>query len=98
MAPSAATASPCNSRSLRASVSAATPPFAGGPILASAMTARRRTSTFLFLSLTTYGAIGGVVVLLLWFYVSGVAILVGAELNGVIEQAVTNPSTPRRRD
>jgi membrane protein len=43
----------------------------------------------------TYGAIGGVVVLLLWFYVSGLAILIGAELNGVIEQAVkaTVPAT-----
>jgi membrane protein len=35
----------------------------------------------------TYGAIGGVAVLLLWFYVSSLAILAGAELNGVIEQA-----------
>lgn len=37
----------------------------------------------------TYGAIGGVAVLLLWFYVSGLAILIGAELNGVIEQALS---------
>jgi membrane protein len=35
----------------------------------------------------TYGAIGGAIVAMLWFYVSGLAILVGAELNGVIEQA-----------
>jgi membrane protein len=33
----------------------------------------------------TYGAIGGVIVTMLWFYVSSVAILIGAELNGVIE-------------
>lgn len=35
----------------------------------------------------TYGAIGGVIVILLWFYVSAFAILIGAEVNGVIEQA-----------
>ena len=35
----------------------------------------------------TYGAIGGVAVLMLWFYVSGLAILIGAEVNGVIESA-----------
>jgi membrane protein len=35
----------------------------------------------------TYGVIGGVMVLMLWFYVSGIAILVGAELNAEIEHA-----------
>ena len=34
----------------------------------------------------TYGALGGGIVTMLWFYVSGLAILLGAELNGVLER------------
>jgi membrane protein len=35
----------------------------------------------------TYGAIGGAIVTMLWFYVSGLAILIGAEVNAVIDEA-----------
>jgi membrane protein len=35
----------------------------------------------------TYGAIGGVIVALLWFYFSGLAILLGAQLNATIDHA-----------
>jgi membrane protein len=35
----------------------------------------------------TYGAVGAVILLMLWFYISSLAILVGAELNAEIEHA-----------
>jgi len=35
----------------------------------------------------TYGAIGGVIVLMLWFYLSGLALLAGAEMKAEIEHA-----------
>jgi membrane protein len=35
----------------------------------------------------TYGAIGGIMILMLWFYISGLVILVGAEMNAEMEHA-----------
>ena len=35
----------------------------------------------------TYGTIGGIIVVLLWFYLSSLAIVIGAELNAEIEHA-----------
>ncbi len=35
----------------------------------------------------TYGAVGGVILLLLWFYLSGLVIVIGSEMNAEIEHA-----------
>ena len=45
----------------------------------------------------TYGAIGGVMVLMLWFYCSGLALLMGAELNAEIEHASPYGKDPGER-
>jgi len=41
----------------------------------------------------TYGTIGTALVILLWFYVSGLAFLVGAELNAVVNEAPLPPGS-----
>lgn len=45
----------------------------------------------------TYGTIGGFVVLLVWFYVSSIAILIGAEMNAEIEHASPYGKDPGER-
>lgn len=42
----------------------------------------------------TYGAIGGVMVLMLWFYLTGIALLIGAELDAEIEHASSHGKSP----
>jgi membrane protein len=42
----------------------------------------------------TYGSLGAVIVLLLWFYVSGASLLLGAEINSVIEDAAAVEGEP----
>ena len=41
-----------------------------------------------------YGTIGGVMVLLLWFYLSGLALLAGAEMNAEVEHASPHGKAP----
>ena len=43
-----------------------------------------------------HGAIGTIIVLMLWFYLSGLALLIGAELNAEIDKAIA-PHRPRGR-
>lgn len=45
----------------------------------------------------TYGTVGAVILLLLWFYLSGFVLLVGAEISAVIEHASTGGKAPGER-
>ena len=45
----------------------------------------------------TYGALGGIIVVLLWFYLSSLAIVIGAELNAEIEHASPWGRKPREK-
>jgi membrane protein len=46
----------------------------------------------------SYGTIGGFIVLMLWFYVSSLAVLIGAELNSEIEHASPKGKAPGQKE
>jgi membrane protein len=45
----------------------------------------------------SYGAVGGVIVLMLWFHLSGIALVLGAEINATIEHASPYGKAPGQK-
>ncbi len=46
----------------------------------------------------TYGSLGAVIILMLWFYFTGAAILVGGEINSEIEHAMAEAGAPDAKE
>jgi membrane protein len=45
----------------------------------------------------TYGSLGAVIILMLWFYITGLAFLVGGQLNSTIEHAAAEHGHPQAK-
>jgi membrane protein len=45
----------------------------------------------------TYGSLGAVIILMLWFYLTGVAILAGGKINAEIENAAARAGIPEAK-
>jgi membrane protein len=46
----------------------------------------------------TYGSLGGLIIMMLWFYFTGLAILVGGEVNSEIENAAAKAGDPEAKE
>jgi membrane protein len=46
----------------------------------------------------TYGSLGGLIIMMLWFYFTGLAILVGGEINSEIENTAAKAGAPDARE
>jgi membrane protein len=64
-------------------------------VVPSALTVRRRDANF-GSSDKTYGSLGGVVVLLLWLYITALVVVLGAEINAALESQTARDSTTGR--
>lgn len=74
-----------------------TPGAIGGVILWMAVSIGLRVYLHFFATYSaTYGSLGAVIILLLWFYLSGIAVLSGAALNGVLERLTASPQVPQK--
>jgi membrane protein len=45
----------------------------------------------------TYGALGAVIILMLWFYITGASILIGSEVNSEVEHAASQRGEPEAK-
>jgi membrane protein len=46
----------------------------------------------------TYGSLGGLIIMMLWFYFTGLAILIGGEINSEIENAAAKAGAPDAKE
>jgi len=46
----------------------------------------------------SYGSLGAVIILLLWFYVTGLTFLIGGEINAEIEHAAAERGHPEAKE